>query len=314
MVVAAEGSRDDRVRPFSLERVPVRGRIVRLGPMLDEILALHGYPEAIAGQLARLSALAALLGSMLKTKGRVTVQARGQADAPLSFMVADYRAPDGPGEAAGLRAYAAFDEAAAARLDEDADLVAWCGSRGDLAFTLESGPKAERWQGIVPLVDGDLARAAEHYFEQSEQIPTRLTLAAGRRGTALAGWRAGGLLIQHMPTGGNEEREADTDGWPRVQMLFETLRADELLDPVLDDDALLWRLFHEEGVRVFAPVPLAHRCSCSRDKVCAVVAELSSDEREHLIGEDGAISVRCQFCGRAYHLDPSDFATVEQGG
>ncbi len=305
-IVVTTGERnDDRVRPFALERVPVRGRIVRLGPVLDEILSLGDCPPAIAAQLARLIALAAMLGSMPKTKARVGLQVRGAPGAPLSFLVADYRTAQEPGKGGELRAHAAFDETAAARLGEQADLAAWCGARGDLAITLEAAPEGRRWQGVVPLVDGDLARAAEHYFTQSEQIPTRLMLSAGRRDTMPEGWRAGGLLIQRMPTGGDAHPSDDED-WQRVGILFDTLRADELLDPALGDDALLLRLFHEEGVRVFGPVPVCHRCSCSREKVRAVVGEFSPAERAAMVTDDGVIEVRCRFCGRSYRLAPGD--------
>ncbi len=307
IVVATDGGGDDRVRPFALARVPVRGRVVRLGPVIDGILALHDYPEAIADELARLVALAALLGSMLKTAGRVTVQARGEPGAPLRFMVADCRTSGTPGAPADLRACASFDASAAGAAIEEGDLAAWCGARGDLAITLETGPQGRRWQGVVPLVDGDLARAAEHHFAQSEQIPTRLVLAAGRRAMP-EGRRAGGLLIQHMPAGAGAAdagaTDEDADGWRRVGMLFETLRTDELLDPALGDDGLLLRLFHEEGVRVFDPVPLRHRCGCSYEKVRAVVARFSPAERAAMATEDGAIAVRCQYCGRTYRIDP----------
>ncbi|GIX17562.1 MAG: 33 kDa chaperonin [Rhodothalassiaceae bacterium] len=305
IVVAATEGADDRVRPFALERAPVRGRIVRLGPVLDEILALHDYPPPLARQLARLAALTALLGSMVKTDGRVTVQARGGEDAPLAYMVADCTLGR-EDEPAGLRAYASV------RADHDlvaggreADLAAWVGERGDLAITLEFTRTGRRYQGIVPVEAGDLAAAAEHYFDRSEQIPTRVKLAAERHAPS-RGWRAGGLLIQHMPADGGRAAAADPDAWPRARMLFETASDAELLDPALGDDALLYRLFHEEGVRVFAPVALVHRCGCSAEKLRGVLAQFSQAERAEMCEADGLITAVCQYCGRRYRFHPDE--------
>ena len=307
IVVADRQSDDDRVRPFALERAPVRGRIVRLGPVLDEILALHPYPPPLARHLARLVALTAMLGSMVKAHGRVTVQARGGEGAPLAYMVADCQLGE-EGDAAGLRAFASVreDHPLLAETGSDRTLSAWVGAHGDLAITLEFTKTGRRYQGIVPVGDGDLARAAEEYFAQSEQIPTRVMLAAARHHPS-RGWRAGGLLIQHMPATGGRAGTApseDPDAWPRVQTLFETLRPDELLDPALGDDALLYRLFHEEGVRVFAPTTLVHRCSCSREKVAQMLARFTDEERAAMREEDGHITVQCQYCGRRYRFPP----------
>lgn len=300
---------DDRVRPFALERAPVRGRIVRLGPVLDEILALHPYPVPLACQLGRLAALTAILGSMVKAHGRVTIQARGGEEAPLAYMVADCQVGEEE-QAAGLRAFASLrhEHPLLAESGQEDDLSAWVGQDGDLAITLEFAKTGRRYQGIVPVAGGDLARAAEHYFAQSEQIPTRIRLVADRHRPS-RGWRAGGLLIQHMPESGGRAKEGsaeDPDAWPRVQMLFETVRPDELLDPALGDDALVFRLFHEEGVRVFAPTTLVHRCSCSREKVQSMLAQFSAQEREDMREDDGCITVQCQYCGRRYRFAPDE--------
>ncbi len=312
IVLPEKESRDDRVRPFALDRAPVRGRIVRLGPVLDEILSLHAYPPPLACQLGRLVALTAMLGSMLKAHGRVTVQARGGEGAPLAYMVADCQLRE-EDEAAGLRAYASLRDghpllSGGGQTEES--LSAWVGKNGDLAITLEFTKTGRRYQGIVPVGDGDLARAAEEYFTQSEQIPTRVVLAAARHQPS-RGWRAGGLLIQHMPTTGGVRAEApaaDPDAWPRVQTLFETLRITELLDPALGDDALIYRLFHEEGVRVFAPTTLTHRCSCSREKVAHMLAQFTEKERTDMREEDGRITVQCQYCGRRYRFADEEIA------
>ncbi len=317
-IVLPDGkSVDDRVRPFALERAPVRGRIVRLGPVLDEILALHPYPPPLACQLGRLIALTAILGSMVKAHGRVTVQARGGEEAPLAYMVADCRLGE-EDEAAGLRAFASLRDDHPLLADggqTQEGLSAWVGKNGDLAITLEFAKTGRRYQGIVPVGDGDLARAAEDYFTHSEQIPTRVTLAAARHRPS-RGWRAGGLLIQHMPaTGGATAVSSvvDPDAWPRAQMLFETLRPDELLDPALGDDALVYRLFHEEGVGVFAPTALAHRCSCSRKKVARMLAQFTEKEREDMREEDGRITVQCQYCGRRYRFTTAEIAPDRVG-
>ncbi len=310
IVLPDKESGDDRVRPFALEHAPVRGRIVRLGPVLDEILALHPYPPPLARHLGRLVALTAMLGSMVKAHGRVTVQARGGEEAPLAYMVADCQLEE-EGEAAGLRAFASVREGHPLPADDGSDetlLPAWMGKRGDLAITLEFTKTGRRYQGIVPVGNGDLARAAEEYFAQSEQIPTRVMLAAARHHPS-RGWRAGGLLIQHMPSTGGKTASSpveDPDAWPRVRMLFETLRPGELLDPALGDDALVYRLFHEEGVRVFPPTTLRHRCSCSREKVARMLAQFTDEERAGMREEDGHITVQCQYCGRRYRFKEND--------
>ena len=290
---------DDIVVPFTVEALDVRGRVVRLGPAVDEAIRQHAYPEPVSRLLGEIMALAALLGTALKFDGKLIVQVQG--DGPVSMLVADFSTPK------YIRGLARFDEEAVARLsaEEARDAGALLG-HGHMAFTIDQGPDTERYQGVVEFT-GSLADAAKRYFGQSEQILTHVSLAAGPvSGGEGTQWRAGALMIQHLPpaSGGGASQKA-LDGWPHALALVETVEDHELLDPNVSPERLLFRLFHEEGVRVFDPQPVEWRCNCSRESLRETLRRFSADERASMV-ENGKITARCQFCSRQYVFDPAE--------
>lgn len=309
---------DDAVLPYEVDALDVRGRLVRLGPALDEILTKHDYPAPVGKLLGEAIMLTTLLGSALKFEGRFILQA--QTDGPVSFLVVDYQAPD------RLRAYARFD---AARLGDTRDSGALLG-RGHLAMTIDQGPDMSRYQGLVALDGGSLEDAAHEYFLRSEQIPTKVRLAVGEEWRSSDGgkhrWRAGGMLMQFLPTAPERARQADLhpgdapdgvevhsvaedDAWVEARSLIETVEDVELIDPELSGERLLYRLFHERGVRVFNPLVLKAQCSCSRDAVASMLKSFSPDDRAAMVKDDKVV-VTCEFCSSVYQFTP-DEAGVE---
>ena len=284
---------DNLVAGFQIENWPVRGRIVRLGEAVDAILRRHEYPEPVANLLGEACALAALVGASLKFDGRLIVQAQG--DGPVAYVVADYDT------AGGLRGYCRFDPA---RVDELSHGFARPGARtllgnGVFVMTVDQGPDMERHQGVTPIEGETLALCAEHYFAQSEQLPTRVLLGVGEQEGV---WRAGGAMIQlvaaDMARGDTEE------AWNRTQILFQTLGEDELTDPELTTDQLLFRLFHEDGVRMFDPKVLKASCRCSPEGVLGMLRSFPISERAEMIEDDGMIRVTCEYCSRTYEIAP----------
>jgi molecular chaperone Hsp33 len=295
--MTASLSKDDLVAAFQIEGWPVRGRVVRLGDAIDEILTRHAYPEPVANLLGEACALAALVGSSLKIEGRLIVQAQG--DGPVSYVVCDY---DSEGS---LRGYCRYDEA---RVAEASKGFARPGARtllgeGVFVMTIDQGPDTERYQGMTPIEGETLALCAERYFDQSEQTPTRVRLAVGQLQTD-AGfvWRAGGLLLQNIAE--DAARGSTQDVWERAQALFETLGEDELIDPTVPSELLLWRLFHEDGVRLEQARPLKAFCRCSEDRIRAVLQSFSAEERADMVESDGSIKVTCEYCSRVYAIPP----------
>ena len=290
-------SADNLVAAFQIEGWPVRGRITRLGAAVDEILSRHDYPEAVANLLGEACALAALVGSSLKFEGRLIVQAQG--DGPVSYVVCDY---DSDG---ALRGYCRYD---AARVAEVSQGFALPGARtllGDGLFvmTIDQGPDMERYQGITPIEGETLALCAERYFDQSEQTPTRVRLAVGQLQTD-AGliWRAGGMMLQNIAE--DDARGSTQDVWERAQALFATLGEDELVDPLAPPEVLLFRLFHEDGVRLEQARPLKDFCRCSQDRIMTVLQSFSAEERADMVEADGRIRVTCEYCSRVYAIAP----------
>jgi molecular chaperone Hsp33 len=293
---------DDLVSPFQIEGEPVRGRLVRLGPAVHEILDGHNYPEPIANLLGEACALAALVGSNLKFEGRLIVQAQGSG--PVRFVVADY---DTSG---GLRGYCRFDEDAIAGLAGGFSRPGASSLLGDGVFsmTVDQGPEMERYQGLTPIEGETLALCAEAYFAQSEQTPTRVRLAVGQADDGSGPrWRAGGVMIQNIAE--DDARGPTQEAWTRTQALFETLGEDELIDPLLAPNQLLFRLFHEDGVRVFSPMPLRAFCRCSQARIEGVLRSFAEDERAGMVEPDGKIRVTCEYCSRVYDVEP---AVLEQ--
>ncbi len=295
----------DLLLPFQLGAGAVRGRLVRLGPSVETILAGHHYPEPVGRLLAEALALTAALAGSLKYDGIFTLQAQG--DGPVSLVVADVTS-DG-----ALRGYARFD---AGRLDDllaresgSGQTVPSLMGSGHLAFTVDQGPDTERYQGIVELAGATMAECAHLYFRQSEQLETSLMLSA-QAPAAGRGWQTAALMIQRMPADlpGHpilvaEEAE---DGWRRAAILLSSLTEAELHDQTLDPARLLWRLYHGEDLRVFDPHPLAARCRCSRDKVARALRFVARAELDDLAEEDGRVVVSCEFCHTDYVFGRED--------
>ena len=307
--------KDDLVLPFQVGDAPVRGRLVRLSGSVDEILSRHDFPDPLAQLTGQAAALVALLGSSLKFEGKLILQAQG--DGPVPMIVADY---SGNG---ALRATAAMQEGAREVVAKahGAELH-YLLRKGHMVMTIDQGEGTERYQGVVPLEGPTLAKATVNYFAQSEQIPTAIELAVGRV-TGEDGkerWRAGGLLVQFVPgEGGTRERgeaellaEDDREAWNRAAILAETVKPDELLDPQISPEQLLFRLYHEDGVRVFDPAPLRFGCTCNREKVAGVLAQYTRADIEDMI-EDGKLEVTCDFCRTPYvfELDETGEAFLE---
>lgn len=292
---------DNLAAAFQIEGWPVRGRLVRLGETIDAILSAHAYPEPVAALLGEACALAALIGSSLKFEGRLIVQAQG--DGPVRYVVADY---DTQGH---LRGYCRFDEAEVAAVSQGFSRP---GARtllgeGLFVMTLDRGPDFERTQGITPIEGESLSLAAEHYFQQSEQIPTRVRLAVGTVSSGYGpSWRAGGALIQLIA--GDAARGSTEDVWDRSRALFQTLGDDELIDPTVSPETLLFRLFHEDGVRLEDPRALQAVCRCSKDRIGTVLASFAPEEREEMVEPDGKIRVTCEYCATVYELEPEEIA------
>jgi molecular chaperone Hsp33 len=281
----------DLIQPFQLDLANIRGRSVRLGAVLDELLELHDYPRAVEQIVAEAAVSAVLLASLLKYDGAFTLQAKG--DGPVSLLVVDVTT------AGDIRAYARYDAeriAAAGAASGFQPLV----GEGYLAFTVDQGENTEGYQGIVALTGPTLADALAHYFEQSEQLPTAAKLAARHYPD---GWRAGGVLIQHLP----EENEGrirksaaeNEEDFNRARILMSTVAEVELLDRTLDLNSLLYRLFHQEQVRVFTPHAIQRGCRCSAERVERALASIPATELEDL-KIDGEIVVTCEFCSSKY--------------
>ena len=294
---------DDLVLPFLIETSGIRGRLLRLGPVIDTILTRPNYPEPVASLLGELVALGGGLASTLKYEGVFTLQIKGEG--PIRTMVADMTSEG------DLRGYAGFDaEAAAAAEAEDAalEVAPWFG-QGHMAFTVDQGEHSERYQGLVELTGPKLADSLLYYFRQSQQINAGILVACRR---VDGNWRAGSLLIERIPAAeSGEAAEISQEDWRRALILMASLTEQELLDPELSPEALLFRLFHEDGVRVFEPRPLAVGCRCTRERLAGVLATLSSEELEHLTVE-GALTMTCEFCACDFRFEPAEVEALKE--
>jgi molecular chaperone Hsp33 len=305
---------DDAALPFEVDALDLRGRLTRLGPTLDDILTKHDYPAPVGKLLGEAIVLTTLLGSSLKFDGRFILQT--QTDGPVSFLIVDFQAPD------RLRAYARYD---ARRLQAGQDSATLLG-RGHLAMTIDQGADMSRYQGLVALDGGGLEEAAHEYFLRSEQIPTRVRLAVGEEWRGGDGgkhrWRGGGMLLQFLPKAPERARQpdlhpgdapegavvheiAEDDAWVEGQSLIATVEDVELIDPDLSGERLLYRLFHERGVRVFKPLPLRAQCSCSREAVSAMLKSFAAKDRAEMV-KDGKVVVTCEFCSSVYQFTPHE--------
>ncbi len=285
----------DQALGFTIASRHARGRVTRLGPVLDTILGAHNYPPAIERVLAEALVLAALLGSTLKDSGgQLTLQAQTQGGA-IDLLVCDFRSGE-------MRGYVRHDAERLAELPIEPSLFALFG-KGYLAITFDQAVTGERYQGIVPLEGGSLAEAAESYFAQSEQIPCLVRIGVKRLADGSHG--AGGLLLQHLPEG-EEGRERlhtrlDHPEWEHVAILGGTMKTDELADPALSLETLVWRLFNEEDeVRLHGETPLARGCRCSPDYIAQVLGKFPPSEQQAMADENGIIFVDCAFCATKF--------------
>ncbi|MEO1014083.1 MAG: Hsp33 family molecular chaperone HslO [Pseudomonadota bacterium] len=291
---------DDRVTPFQVADTAVRGRVVRLAGSIDEILSAHAFPTGVSELVGAAAAFVAAMGASLKFDGKLILQVSG--DGPLPMVLADYSA------GGALRATAGAPKEDVSEARGLRPLV----GEGHMMMTIDQGPDMERYQGVTPIDGASFADAAIGYFNQSEQIPTAARFAVGRlsRPGEPDRWRAGGIVAQFVPAeGGGRERgeaallsEADLETWERAAAFVGSAQADELIDPDLSTNDLLYRLFHEDGVRVFDPTPVRAACSCNPGKIEAVLERYSADELAEMALEDGTIEVICEFCRTPYRF------------
>lgn len=308
------GQDDDTVAAFQLDARPVSGRVVRLGPVIDEILSAHNLPVPVAALLGEAVLLAVLIGDSLKFRGRLIVQASGANTNPgglggegaVSFVVADYAVGE------GVRGFARFDA------ERVAALAAEHGPRpgaerllgaGAFAMTIDQGSDMDRYQGVVALDGPTLAACAEHYFAQSEQVPTRIRLAVGQEMVAGGDmrWRAGGAILQRIA--GDDARGHDAHAFADAQVLFDTVEDDELLDPGVSSGRLLYRLFHEDGVRLQPGRPVVKRCTCERERLARILAGFPPEDRQAM-ERDGAVVMTCEYCNRDWRFTQAEIGAA----
>jgi len=298
----------DSIQPFQVDGLSLSGRLVRMGDTVDRVLSQHSYPEPVSRLLGELMALAAALGAGLKFEGRLTAETRG--DGPIRLLAVDFMS-DG-----AMRGYASFDrkrveEAAADPACEMSPVPHMLGS-GLLALTVDQGPDTELYQGIVQLDGATLADCAHGYFQQSDQVDTGLKLAVERQER---GWRAGAITLQRLAElGAGDEpvfRADREDAWRTGMALLGTATAGELTDAELASNDLLYRLFHEQGVRVFEPRGIRFGCSCSDERAMAVLCRMSATQIDDL-AVDGVLEVICQFCNRAQTFTPEQVHEAAQ--
>jgi molecular chaperone Hsp33 len=296
---------DNLLRPFQLERSALRGRVVRLGALVDRVLTRHDYPEPVGRLLGELLVLAATLAGALKFNGTFSLQIR--SDGPVSLMLADCT-NDG-----AMRGYARYDAAAVAgTAGTDAPTLL---GNGRLAFTVDQNQSGQAYQGIVELTGPTLTDCMQTYFRQSEQLKTGLKIAVDRieAGDA-ARWRAGGIMIQRLAdeNGDAWRRDPVDDDWLRTMLLLGTATDAELVDPDLPPERLLLHLFHEEGVRVFTPLALRFGCRCSRERVETMLRRFPEREWDDMKDDDGDVVVTCQFCNEDFRFDEAQLARLHR--
>lgn len=310
---------DDTVLPFQLDQSNIRGRVARLDGTLDKILSQHSYPHSVETLIAEAALLTALIGQAVKLRWKLSLQVRGNG--PIRIIATDYYAPEEEGAPAQLRAWASFDPE---RLQGNASPFEQIG-QGYLAVLIDQGEGTVPYSGITPVAGKSLSDCVETYFAQSEQLPTRFQVSFGR--SRLAGgsekWRAGGVMLQHMPRslisaegeGGSGEGGllthadilggAESENWARVNLLLDTVEELELIGPTVHPTDLLVRLFHEEAPRVFNAQPVRFGCTCSADKVRQSLSIYSAKDIKTMTTDQGIVTADCQFCGAHYEFDPS---------
>ncbi len=307
---------DDTVLPFQLDVSDMRGRVARLDGVLDGILKQHDYPEKVEALVAEMALLTALIGQTVSLRWKLSLQV--QSKGPVRMIATDYYAPKKEGEPARIRAYASFDRD---RLTDGApfDQV----GEGYFAIMIDQGEGTQPYQGITPLAGGSISACAEAYFAQSEQLPTRFSLSFGKSTEPGVGehWRAGGIMLQHMPKAspfaasseGTGEILTATDlvdgeegeNWGRVNILLDTVEDLELIGPSIAPTDLLVRLFHEENPRVYDAQQVQFGCTCSEERVRQSLSIYSAKDIEKMTTSEGQVTADCQFCGAHYVLDPA---------
>ncbi len=317
MTLAQKIAWDDTVLPFQLDASDIRGRVARLDGALGGILEQHDYPLAVEALIAEMALLTAMIGQTIKLRWKLSLQV--QTKGAVRMIATDYYAPETEGEAARIRAYASFDRDRVTGHDPFAQL-----GEGYFAVMIDQGEGTTPYQGITPIAGGSLRASAEAYFAQSEQLPTRFQLSFGKstEGDGPEHWRAGGVMIQHMPKASPFAREGGSgeggllqavdivDGeegetWNRVNLLLDTADALELIGPSVAPTDLLYRLFHEEAPRVFDVQAVRFGCTCSEDRVRQSLSIYSARDIEKMTTDDGRVTADCQFCGARYDLDPA---------
>ncbi|WP_424832158.1 Hsp33 family molecular chaperone HslO [Ruegeria sp.] len=306
---------DDTVLPFQLDVSDMRGRVARLDGVLDGILKQHDYPEQVEALVAEMALLTALIGQTVALRWKLSLQA--QSKGPVRMIATDYYAPQEEGQPAQIRAYASFDRD---RLTDGApfDQV----GEGYFAIMIDQGEGNQPYQGITPLAGGSLSACAEAYFAQSEQLPTRFSLSFGKSTEPGVGehWRAGGVMLQHMPKASPFAASGEGNGdiltaadlvdgeegenWGRVNILLDTVEDLELIGPSIAPTDLLIRLFHEEQPRVYDAQQVQFGCTCSEDRVRQSLSIYSAQDIAKMTTDEGTVTADCQFCGAHYVLDP----------
>ncbi len=318
MTLPVEIAWDDTVLPFQLDASDIRGRVARLDGTLDKILSQHSYPAPVEALVAEAALLTALIGQTVKLRWKLSLQVRGNG--PARIIATDYYAPAEDGAPARIRAWASFDPE---RIEADVAPFEQIG-QGYFAVLIDQGEGTVPYQGITPIAGGSLSACAESYFAQSEQLPTRFQLSFGR--SRLRGgdehWRAGGVMLQHMPRSSLPVAAAEGSGeggllthadllageegenWTRANLLLDTVEELELIGPSVQPTELLVRLFHEDGPRVFDAQPVRFGCTCSPDKVRQSLSIYSAKDIRTMTTPEGLVTADCQFCGAHYEFDP----------
>lgn len=281
---------EDQCLPFQIEGQDIKGRVVRLGRSVNEILSKHNYPDDVSKMLGETLAFTALIGSLMKYEGILTTQMKG--DGPFRVLVSDYNKEKENG-LGNIRGYASFEDGVVG----GDSLEEIFGESGYLAITIDQGKFMERYQGIVKLEGKNITDAAEEYFKSSEQLPTKVMLSCQKNEDGE--WQAGAIMIQHYARSAESEHSRDTqdteDHWNTASILLGSLKTEELLDKNLSLQNLLIRLYHETGVRIFEHADIAAGCRCSEDKIRTALASLDLEELQD-VAEDGTITVTCDFC------------------
>ncbi len=318
---------DDTVLPFQLDNSDIRGRVARLDGVLDQVLSQHNYPPAVEAAVAEAALLTALIGQTIDLRWKLSLQIRG--DGPLRLIATDYYGPTEDGQPARIRAYASYDDQELGPNAPHFDQI----GKGFFAILIDQGDDMQPYQGITPLAGGSLATCAGTYFAQSEQLPTRFSLTYGRSQEPGqdASWRAGGVMLQHMPkasplmakdgaTGekgllesGDLLEGEEGENWNRANILLDTVEELELIGPSVAPTDLLTRLFHEEAPLVYDPQPIRFGCTCSEDKVRQSMSIYSAKDIAHMTTDEGTLTADCQFCGSHYVLDPATLGFEAEG-